>query len=88
MAKQAEGSGRSVAREKKRNETLMILRQPILAVAIIAVILLLLLFVIYPLVRVFAFSFSDEEGNFSAANLISILTSSRYLGTAGRTLVL
>lgn len=88
MAKQAEGSGRSVAREKKRNETLMILRQPILAVAIVAVFLLLLLFVIYPLVRVFAFSFSDENGNFSAANLISILTSSRYLGTAGRTLML
>jgi len=88
MAKQAEGSGRSVACEKKRKETLMIFRQPVLAVAIIAVILLLLLFVIYPLVRVFAFSFTDKNGNFSAANLGSILTSSRYLASAGRTLML
>ena len=88
MAKQAESSGRSVAREKRRMETLMIFRQPILAAAIIAVILLLLIFVIYPLLRVFAFSFSDENGNFSTANLISILTSSRYLSSAGRTLLL
>ena len=88
MAKQAESSGRSVAREKKRIETLMILRQPILAAAIIVVMLLLLIFVIYPLLRVFAFSFSDENGNFSAANLTGILTSSRYLSSAGRTLLL
>jgi len=88
MSKQAEAGGRSVAREKKLNETRMIFRQPILAVVIVLVILLLLLFVVYPLVRVFAFSFTDENGNVSMANLISILTSSRYLSTAGRTLVL
>ena len=81
-------SGRSLAREKKRNETRRIFQQPVLAVAIIAVIILLLLFVVYPLVKVFAFSFSDEEGHFSAANLISILTSQRYLATTGRTLLL
>ncbi len=88
MAKESKGNGRSAAREKKVNETKMILRQPIMVIAIIAVVLLLLLFVVYPLVKVFMFSFSDESGNVSFANLASILSTPRYMKTAGRTLLL
>ncbi len=88
MAKESKGSGRNAAREKKINETKMIMRQPIMVIAIIAVILLLLVFVVYPLVKVFMFSFSDENGHASMANLASILSTPRYLKTAGRTLLL
>lgn len=88
MSKEAGGSGHNFAREKKRNETFMVLRQPILAAAIVIVVALLLLFVIYPLVRILLFSFSSEDGRVSFENFVSIVTSSRYLATTGRTLAL
>ncbi len=86
MPKEAGRSGHNLAREKRRSETMMILRQPILAATVVIVILLLLLFVIYPLIRIFAFSFSSGDGRVSFENFVSIVTSSRYLSTTGRTL--
>lgn len=86
MSKEAGRSGHNLAREKRRSETMMILRQPILAATVVIVILLLLLFVIYPLIRIFAFSFSSGDGRVSFENFVSIVTSSRYLSTTGRTL--
>lgn len=80
--------GGSIAREKKRMETKMIMRQPVLFVTILLVIALLLIFVIYPLAKVLIFSFTDESGHASAANLMEILRTSRYLKTTGRTLLL
>ena len=88
MAENTGRSGRSIAREKRRNETKMIARQPVLLITIIVVIALLLLFVIYPLVKMLAFSFTDESGHASMSNLISILSTSRYMKTTGRTLLL
>lgn len=88
MAEKTARSGRSIAREKKRNETKMIARQPVLMIAIIVVIALLLLFVIYPLVKMLVFSFTDESGHASISNLVQILSTSRYLKTTGRTLLL
>ena len=80
--------GKSAARMAKQNGTKSILRQPVLLVAVILTILLLLLFVVYPLVKVLIFSLTDAEGGFSLENLISIITTSRYLKVFGRTLLL
>ena len=55
-------AGSTAARMKKRNETKMILRQPVLLISIVATIALLLLFVIYPLVKVLIFGLTDENG--------------------------
>ena len=88
MANTAAAGGKSTARTKKLNETKMILRQPLLLVAVILTILLLLLFVIYPLVKILIFSLTDADGAFSLANLIEILTTSRYLAVFGRTMLL
>ncbi len=88
MANSAGAGGKSTARQKKLNETKMILRQPILLVAVILTILLLLLFVIYPLFKILVFSLTDAEGNFSLANLGEILSTSRYLAVFGRTMLL
>lgn len=88
MAK-TKGSGKSrAARDKKRNETRMIARQPMLLISIIVTVILLLLFVVYPLVKVFLFGLTDESGGFSLTNLVSILTTPRYLGIFGRTMLL
>lgn len=76
----------SPARLKKRNETKMILRQPVLLIAIILVIALLLLFVIYPLAKVLIFGMTDENGNLSLSSLASILSTPHYLQTLKRTL--
>lgn len=84
MAKSAGGT--NAARLKKRNETKMILRQPILLAAIIVVIALLLLFVVYPLIKILAFGMTDEQGNLSWTSLRTILTTPSYLKTLGRTL--
>lgn len=73
---------------KKLNETKMILRQPLLLAAVVLTILLLLLFVVYPLLKVLIFSLTDTDGNFSLANLTTILTTSRYLAVFGRTMLL
>ena len=73
---------------KKLNETKMILRQPLLLAAVVLTILLLLLFVVYPLLKVLIFSLTDADGNFSLANLTTILTTSRYLAVFGRTMLL
>ena len=73
---------------KKLNETKMILRQPLLLAAVVLTILLLLLFVVYPLLKVLIFSLTDADGNFSLANLVTILTTSRYLAVFGRTMLL
>ena len=80
--------GKSAARMAKNNGTKSILRQPVLLVAVILTILLLLLFVVYPLVKVLIFSLTDENGGFSLENLVSIITTSRYLKVFGRTLLL
>lgn len=88
MANSAGAGGRSAARVKKLNETKMILRQPILLAAVVLTILLLLLFVIYPLVKILIFSLTDAGGNFSLANLGTILSTSRYLQVFGRTMLL
>ncbi len=88
MAKTAAASGKSTARLKKLNETKMILRQPLLLAAVILTILLLLLFVVYPLLKVLIFSLTDADGNFSLENLVTILTTSRYLAVFGRTMLL
>ena len=88
MAKSAAAGGKSTARMKKLNETKMILRQPLLLAAIVLTILLLMLFVIYPLLKILIFSLTDADGNFSLTNLVSILTTSRYLAVFGRTMLL
>ncbi len=88
MAKTAAAGGKNSARIKKLNESKMILRQPLLLAAIVITILLLLLFVAYPLLKILIFSFTDANGDFSVANLISILTTSRYLAVFGRTMLL
>ena len=88
MAKTAAAGGKSTARMKKLNETKMILRQPLLLAAVVLTILLLLLFVVYPLLKVLIFSLTDADGNFSLANLATILTTSRYLAVFGRTMLL
>ena len=88
MANSAGAGGKSAARVKKLNETKMILRQPILLAAVVLTILLLLLFVIYPLLKILIFSLTDAEGNFSLANLGTILSTSRYLRVFGRTMLL
>ncbi len=88
MANSAGAGGKSTARQKKLNETRMILRQPILLAAVILTILLLLLFVIYPLFKILVFSLTDAEGHFSLANLGEILSTSRYLAVFGRTMLL
>lgn len=88
MANSAGAGGRSAAQVKKLNETKMILRQPVLLAAVVLTILLLLLFVIYPLFKILIFSLTDAEGNFSLANLGTILSTSRYLQVFGRTMLL
>ena len=88
MAKTAAAGEKSTARMKKLNETKMILRQPLLLAAVVLTILLLLLFVVYPLLKVLIFSLTDADGNFSLANLVTILTTSRYLAVFGRTMLL
>lgn len=88
MAKTAAAGGKSTARMKKLNETKMILGQPLLLAAVVLTILLLLLFVVYPLLKVLIFSLTDADGNFSLANLVTILTTSRYLAVFGRTMLL
>ena len=88
MAKTAAAGEKSTARMKKLNETKMILRQPLLLVAVILTILLLLLFVVYPLLKILIFSMTDADGNFSLENLKTILTASRYLAVFGRTMLL
>lgn len=88
MANSAGAGGKSAARQKRLNETKMILRQPLLLVAIVLTVLLLALFVVLPLAKVLIFSLTDADGNFSLANLGEILTTSRYLAVFGRTMLL
>ena len=88
MANTSGAGGKSAARLKKRNETKMILRQPVLLLAVLASIALLVLFVIYPLGRVLLFSLTDEAGNFSLSPLLSLFSTPRYLATFGRTMLL
>lgn len=88
MANSAGKGGKSIAYQKKLNETKMIMRQPLLLISILATFALLILFVVYPLVRVLIHSLTDAEGNFSLDNLTSILTTSRYLAVFGRTILL
>lgn len=88
MANTSGAGGKSAARLKKRNETKMILRQPVLLFAVLASIALLVLFVIYPLGKVLLFSLTDEAGNFSLSPLLSLFSTPRYLATFGRTMLL
>ena len=88
MANTSGAGGKSAARLKKRNETKMILRQPVLLLAVLASIALLVLFVIYPLGKVLLFSLTDEAGNFSLSPLLSLFSTPRYLATFGRTMLL
>jgi len=50
----------ATTRAKRLNETKMILRQPLLLIAIILSFALLLLFVIYPLAKTLIYSLTDE----------------------------
>ena len=68
----------ATTRAKRLNETKMILRHPLLLIAIILSFALLLLFVIYPLAKTLIYSLTDETGAFSLANLITILQTPRY----------
>ena len=88
MANTSGAGGKSAARLKKRNETKMILRQPVLLFAVLASIALLVLFVIYPLGKVLLFSLTDEAGNFSLSPLQALFSTPRYLATFGRTMLL
>lgn len=78
----------ATTRAKRLNETKMILRQPLLLIAIILSFALLLLFVIYPLAKTLIYSLTDETGAFSLANLIAILQTPRYGKVFGRTMAL
>lgn len=78
----------ATTRAKRLNETKMILRQPLLLIAIVLSFALLLLFVIYPLAKTLIYSLTDESGAFSLANLISILQTPRYGKVFGRTMAL
>lgn len=78
----------AATRTKRLNETKMVLRQPLLLIAIILSFALLLLFVIYPLAKTLIYSLTDETGAFSLANLISILQTPRYGKVFGRTMAL
>lgn len=88
MANSPGTDGKSAARLKKRNETKMILRQPVLLIAVLATIALLVLFVIFPLAKVLLFSVTDESGAVSLASLKQLFTTTRYLKTFGRTMAL
>ena len=88
MANSPGTGGKSAARLKKRNETKMILRQPVLLIAVLATIALLVLFVIFPLAKVLLFSVTDESGAVSLASLKQLFTTTRYLKTFGRTMAL
>lgn len=88
MEKSAGAGGKSVAYQKKLNESKMILRQPLLLLSILATMLLLALFVVYPLLRVLIHSLTDAEGNFSLENLVAIFSTSRYMAVLGRTILL
>ena len=88
MANTSGAGGKSAARLKKRNETKMILRQPVLLLAVLASIALLVLFVIYPLGKVLLFSLTDEAGNVSLAPMLALFSTPRYLDTFGRTMLL
>lgn len=88
MANTSGAGGKSAARLKKRNETKMILRQPVLLLAVLASIALLVLFVIYPLGKVLLFSLTDEAGNVSLAPMLALFSTPRYLATFGRTMLL
>ena len=88
MEKSAGAGGKSVANQKKLNESKMILRQPLLLLSILATMLLLALFVVYPLLRVLIHSLTDAEGNFSLENLVAIFSTSRYMAVLGRTILL
>ena len=78
----------ATTRAKRLNETKMILRQPLLLIAIILSFALLLLFVIYPLAKTLIYSLTDETGAFPLANLITILQTPRYGKVFGRTMAL
>lgn len=78
----------ATTRAKRLNETKMILRQPLLLIAILLSFALLLLFVIYPLAKTLIYSLTDETGAFSLANLITILQTPRYGKVFGRTMAL
>ncbi len=88
MANSPGTGGKSAARLKKRNETKMILRQPVLLIAVLATIALLVLFVIFPLAKVLLFSVTDESGAISLTSLTQLFTTTRYLKTFGRTMAL
>ena len=88
MANSPGTGGKSAARLKKRNETKMILRQPVLLIAILATIALLVLFVIFPLAKVLLFSITDESGAISLASMKELFSTTRYLKTFGRTMAL
>lgn len=88
MANSPGTGGKSAAHLKKRNETKMILRQPVLLIAVLATIALLVLFVIFPLAKVLLFSVTDESGAVSLASLKQLFTTTRYLKTFGRTMAL
>lgn len=81
-------SGRSNTMSIKFEQTKMVMRQPLLAIAIICVIALLLIFVLYPLLNVLLFGLRDKNGYFSIQNINEILGTNSYIRAMGRTLKL
>ncbi len=76
------------AGNKKLNETKMIFRQPVLFATIVISIALLVVFVALPLIKVLLFGLTDDGGNFSISNILTILTTKRYLNVFSRTMLL
>ncbi len=59
----------------------MIFKEPGLALTVIVVFALILLFVIYPLLNVFMYSITDDQGSFNFASVIDIFNKTRYRTT-------
>ncbi len=79
---------KAAVKAKRLNESKMILRQPLLLIAILCSIALLIVFVVYPLAKTLVYSLTDDTGSFSLANLTNILQTPRYGKVFGRTMVL
>ncbi len=59
----------------------MIFKEPGLALTVIVVFALILLFIIYPLLNVFMYSITDDQGSFNFASVIDIFNKTRYRTT-------
>lgn len=68
--------------KRRRSDTLTLLvQQPVLAVVIVLIMAVLGIFIIFPLYNVFRLALTDQTGEITVANLITILKDSNYLAT-------